>query len=117
MQLADATRIACETTHNRSSGSFQWHALSTVDRRCTPPAYLSGHALLVAEERAPGWAIVYRGTIASAGTTEDLAALEDALPVWLLEYLLLGRTRQVAIVKIQFALLPGEESLPELVNP
>jgi WD repeat-containing protein 48 len=73
--------------------------------------------LLVAEERAPGWAIVYRGTIASAGTTEDLAALEDALPVWLLEYLLLGRTPQVAFVKIQFALLPGEESLPELVNP
>ncbi|KAF8493727.1 WD40 repeat-like protein [Russula emetica] len=73
--------------------------------------------LLVAEERAPGWAIVYRGTVTSAGTTEDLTALEDALPVWLLEYLLLGRTPQVAIVKVQFALLPGEESLPELVNP
>ena len=71
--------------------------------------------LLVAEERAPGWAIVYRGTIVSAKTMEDLAALEDT-PVWLLEYLLLGRTPQVAIVKIQFALLPGEDSLPELVN-
>ena len=44
-------------------------------------------------------------------------ALEDALPVWLLEYLLLGRTPQVVIVKIQFALLPGEVSPPELVNP
>ena len=75
--------------------------------------------LLVAEERAPGWAIVYRDMIASAGTTarEDLVALEDALPVGLFEYLLLGRTPQVAIVKIHFALLPGEESLPELVNP
>ena len=62
---------------------------------------------------------MYRGTIASAGTSEDLAALMDALPVWLLEYLLLllGRTPQVAIVKIQSALLPGEESLLELVNP
>ena len=88
---------------------------STAD---APPLPISQDTpLLVAEERAPGWAIVYRGTIASAGTTEDLAALEDALPVWLLEYLLLGRTPQVAIVKIQFALLPGEESLPELVNP
>jgi WD repeat-containing protein 48 len=73
--------------------------------------------ILVAEERAPGWAIVYRGTVSSAGTTEDSAALEDALPVWLLEYLLLGRTPQVPVVKVQFALLPGEESLPELVNP
>lgn len=61
---------------------------------------------------------MYRGTVVSAGSTEeDLAALEDALPVWLLEYLLLARTPQVAVVKIQFALLPGEESLPELVNP
>jgi len=73
--------------------------------------------ILVAEERAPGWAIVYRGMVSSAGTTEDSAALEDALPVWLLEYLLLGRTPQVPVVKVQFALLPGEESLPELVNP
>ena len=73
--------------------------------------------LFVVEERAPGWAIVYRGTVASAGTTTDATVLEDAIPVWLLEYLLLGRTPQVAIVKVQFALLPGEESLPELVNP
>jgi WD repeat-containing protein 48 len=73
--------------------------------------------LIVAEERAPGWTIVYRGTVTSAGTMEDLAVLEDALPTWLLEYLLLGRTPQIGIIKIQFALLPGEESLPELVNP
>ena len=83
-----------------------------------PPLPLSQDIpLLVAEERTPGWVVVYRGTITSAGTTEDLAVLEDTLPVWLLEYLLLGRTPQVAVVKIQFALLPGEESLPELVNP
>jgi WD repeat-containing protein 48 len=73
--------------------------------------------LLIAEERAHGWTILYRGTVTSAGTVGDVAALEDAMPVWLLEYLLLGRTLQVAIVKIQFALLPGEEQLPELVNP
>jgi hypothetical protein len=42
------------------------------------------------------------------------------MPVWLLEYLLLGRTPQVAVVKARFTLLLGEESedsLPELVNP
>jgi WD repeat-containing protein 48 len=52
---------------------------------------------------------MYRGTVASAGSAEDLATLEDVMPMWLLEYLLLGRAPQVAIIKIQFALLPGEE--------
>ena len=78
--------------------------------------------MLVAEERAHGWAIVYRGTVASVGNADDVETLEDAMPVWLLEYLLLGRTPQVAVVKIGFVLipiqsgLPGEEALPELVN-
>ena len=62
--------------------------------------------LLIAEERAPGWAIMYRGTIASAGTTGDVTALEDAMPVWLLEYLLLGRSQPMASVKLWFALVP-----------
>ncbi len=44
--------------------------------------------LFIAEERPHGWATVYRGTVASAGSVEDLAMLEDAMPVWLLEYLL-----------------------------
>jgi hypothetical protein len=43
---------------------------------------------------------------------EDVATLEDAMPVWLLEHLLLRRGPQVAIVKIQSALLPGE-----VINP
>ena len=73
--------------------------------------------LFIAEERAHGWATLYRGTIASAGSADDVAKLEDAMPVWLLEYLLLGRAPQVAVVKIQFALLPGEEQLPGLVDP
>jgi len=78
--------------------------------------------LLVAEERPHGWAIVYRGTVASAGTIDDVETLEDAMPVWLLEYLLLGRAPQVGVVKIGFVLLPlqsgvpGDEVLPELVN-
>ena len=63
-------------------------------------------ALLISEERAPGWAIVYRGTIASAGTADDAAVLEDTMPVWLLEYLLLGRAPQMASVKLWFAVVP-----------
>jgi WD repeat-containing protein 48 len=73
--------------------------------------------LLIAEERAHGWAIAYRGTVASVRAAGDVTTLEDAMPMWLLEFLLLGRAPQVAVVKIQFALLPGEEQLPELVNP
>jgi hypothetical protein len=46
--------------------------------------------LFIVEERPHGWATVYRGTVASAGSPEDLATLEDAMPVLLLEYLLLG---------------------------
>ena len=42
MQLADATRMACETTHSHPSCPFQWHALSTINRRCAPLVYLSG---------------------------------------------------------------------------
>ena len=94
-----------------------------------PPTATDGPALplapdiplLVAEERAHGWAIVYRGTVASVGNADDVETLEDVMPIWLLEYLLLGRTPQVAVVKIGFVLLPiqsgmpGEE-LPELVN-
>jgi WD repeat-containing protein 48 len=96
----------------------------------SPPSAADGPALpitpdiplLVAEERAHGWAIVYRGTVASAGSADDVETLEDAMPIWLLEYLLLGRTPQVAVLKIGFVLLPmqsgqpGEEVLPELVN-
>ena len=89
-----------------------------------PPSTADAHPLpispstplLVVEEHTPEWAIMYCGTIASVETMEDLAVLEDT-PVWLLKYLLLGRMPQVAIVKIQFVLLPGENSLPELVSP
>jgi hypothetical protein len=73
--------------------------------------------LFIAEGRPHGWATVYRGTVASAGSAEDLATPEDAMPMRLLEYLLLGGAPQVAIIKIQFAVLPGDEQLLELINP
>ena len=59
-----------------------------------------------------GWAAVYHGTVTIAGSAEDVATLEDAMPVWLFEYLLLRQAPQVAIVKIQSALLPREAINP-----
>ena len=76
--------------------------------------------LIIAEEQPAGWVSNYRGTVASAST--DTAALEDAMPVLLLEYLLLGKAPMVQVTKIGFVLLPypskesGEEQLPELLN-
>ena len=91
----------------------------------SPPTAADGPTLafalhipvLIADERAHGWTSLYRGTVASAGTVGDVATLEDAMPVWLLEYVPLGRAPQVVVVKIQPALLPGEEQLLQLVNP
>jgi hypothetical protein len=40
--------------------------------------------LSIAEGCTHGWAPVYRGTIASAGSAEDEATLGDAMTVWLL---------------------------------
>jgi WD repeat-containing protein 48 len=86
----------------------------------SPPTAVEGGSMLplvqdillfIAEGRPHGWVTVYRGTVASVGSAEDLATLEDAIPVWLLEYLLLEGALQVAIIKIQFAVLPGDEQL------
>jgi hypothetical protein len=41
-----------------------------------------GIPLFIAEERPHGWATVYRRTVASAGSAEDLATLEHAMPMW-----------------------------------
>jgi len=59
---------------------------------------VKGISLLAAEDRPHGWAILYYGTggalIASTGNGADVAALTERL--------LLGRTPQVAVVKIEF---------------
>lgn len=49
----------------------------------------------------------------------DLRALEDTMPLWLLEYLLTNKVPAVPVQKISFVLLPwpdDEETLPELLN-
>jgi WD repeat-containing protein 48 len=77
----------------------------------------SNITLLLSEEDYPNWKTIYRGTVAS--TWMDLSVLEDAMPMWLLEYLLTNRIPAVTISKVSFVLLPwphDEEPLPELLN-
>jgi WD repeat-containing protein 48 len=77
-------------------------------------------SLIVSEDGPPGWATIYRGTVASTG--HDMGTLEDVLPLWLLEYLLMNKAPLVPIIKIGFVLLPWPnkdpdgEQLPELLN-
>jgi len=77
----------------------------------------SNITLHLSEEDYPVWKTIYRGTVASTWT--DLPALEDVMPMWLLEYLLMNRVPPVPINKISFVLLPWPhdgEPLPELLN-
>jgi WD repeat-containing protein 48 len=77
----------------------------------------SNIALFLSEEDYPGWKTIYRGTVAS--TWMDLPALEDAVPMWLLEYLLTNKIPPVPVSKVSFVLLPWPhdgEPLPELLN-
>ncbi|KAJ7890547.1 hypothetical protein B0H14DRAFT_2689773 [Mycena olivaceomarginata] len=87
-----------------------------------PTLGLSPHILLlIEEEAAPGFTTVYRGTVGS--TAADAHVLEESMPLWLAEYLLLHRMPSTPPqIKISFVLLPwvgkdsSEEQLPELLN-
>ncbi|KAG5647852.1 hypothetical protein DXG03_007776 [Asterophora parasitica] len=73
----------------------------------------------ISEESAPSFNMVYRGTVAS--TKYDVHALEESMPLWLLECLLLNKLPDVEHIKISFVLLPWpekekEDTLPELLN-
>ena len=81
-------------------------------------------AVLVSEEAeaGSGWTTLYRGQVGSTGAAGDVKALEQAMPVWLLEFLLANKIPPIPMVKISFVLLPfpsrgeGDEQLPELLN-
>lgn len=76
--------------------------------------------ILISEEDGAGWTAVYRGVVSQSG--EDLPVLEQKIPMWLADYLLLSKVAPVPIAKISFILLPypargpGEAQLPELLN-
>jgi len=92
--------------------------LSPPSSNDTPTLSLPSNIVLhLSEEDYPVWKTIYRGTVSSTWT--DLLALEDAMPMWLLEYLLMNKTPPVPIHKISFVLLPwphDPEPLPELLN-
>ena len=80
----------------------------------------SNTSILISEESSSGWNTLYRGQVSSTGS--DIHALEEIMPKWLLEYLLVNRIPPIPMVKISFVLLPypsrgpHEEQLPELLN-
>ena len=81
----------------------------------------SNMGLLISEEGVSGFTTVYRGTVGS--TAYDMHILEEAMPMWLIEYLLMNKTlSSPPQIKISFVLLPwqGKDAeggpLPELLN-
>ena len=86
-----------------------------------PTVAIPSHtAILISEESASGWVTIYRGQAASTG--HDARLLEEVMPFWLLEYLLINKIPPIPTVKVSFVLLPcrskdpSEEQLPELLN-
>ncbi|KAF4578770.1 hypothetical protein EYR36_000577 [Pleurotus pulmonarius] len=76
--------------------------------------------VVISEDGSPSRNMVYRGTVGSTG--QDIRALEDVMPMWLLEYLLLNKVPDIPLTKLSFVLLPWVkdptvEQLPELLNP
>ncbi|EMD31556.1 hypothetical protein CERSUDRAFT_88909 [Gelatoporia subvermispora B] len=75
-------------------------------------------SLMISEESLAGWTTLYRGNVSSI--SGDVQALEEVMPMWLLECLLLNKVPPVPVNKISFVLLPYKdpngEHLPELLN-
>ncbi|KAI6099883.1 hypothetical protein EDD16DRAFT_1764042 [Pisolithus croceorrhizus] len=75
--------------------------------------------VMISDEYYPGWRTVYRTSVSNMS---DTYTLEETLPLWLLEYLLMNRAPPPPNVKLSFVLLPwpnlepGGEQLPELLN-
>ncbi|KAF8970943.1 hypothetical protein BDZ97DRAFT_1694202 [Flammula alnicola] len=76
--------------------------------------------VLISEEAQPSYTTIYRGTVLHI--QNDVDALEAAMPMWLVEYLLLNRVPASApLAKMSFVLMPWNkvpdiEPLPELLN-
>ena len=76
--------------------------------------------ILISEEGTPSHSIIYRGL--ALDCHKQVKALEEAMPLWLVEYLLLNQMPTMATPpKIGFVLVPwnkdpGIERLPELLD-
>ena len=81
-------------------------------------------SVLISVEGSPSYTTVYRGIVANTGSSSDVEALEATMPMWLVEYLLLGQVpggAPGAPAKVSFVLMPWNkdpdgEMLPELLN-
>ncbi|RDX42109.1 hypothetical protein OH76DRAFT_144992 [Lentinus brumalis] len=75
-------------------------------------------SILISEEAPSGWHTLYRGYVSS--TANDVRQLEESMPMWLLECLLLNKVPTIPVTKLSFVLLPYKEpdgeTLPELLN-
>ena len=74
---------------------------------------------MITQESASGWTTMYQSFV--SGTGRDVNTLGEAMPLWLLEYLLTNKVQPIPVTKISFVLLPypgkdGAETLPELLN-
>jgi WD repeat-containing protein 48 len=75
--------------------------------------------IILSEDKSHGWTTLYRCTVSMAQV--DLRVMEEAMPMWLLEYLLMNRFPVLSPTKISFIMLPWptndpEQQLPELLN-
>lgn len=83
----------------------------------------SNTTVLIAEEGTPSFNVLWRG---NAGTTHlDVQTLEETMPMWLMDYLLInkmpGNSNTSTLPKLSFVLMPWNkdpdvEPLPELLN-
>ncbi|TFK19214.1 WD40 repeat-like protein [Coprinopsis marcescibilis] len=94
----------------------------------TPPStvdaphhnFPSQTVVLISEEATPSYRTLYRGHVVN--THHDTGLLEDSMPMWLAEYLLLNKLPPMPpTIKLSFVLLPWNkdpdvEPLPELLN-
>ena len=76
--------------------------------------------VLISEEATPTYKTLYRGLVPT--TNHDVKILEEAIPMWLAEYLLLNKLPPITpLAKLSFVLLPWNkekdaEPLPEVLN-
>jgi WD repeat-containing protein 48 len=89
---------------------------STTD---APPLSLPPSTqITITEEAHPGWRTLYQGTLMHVAA--DMRALEEAMPIWLLEFLLVNKSPSIGVLKVGFVLVPypakNGDQLPELLN-
>ncbi|KZT41061.1 WD40 repeat-like protein [Sistotremastrum suecicum HHB10207 ss-3] len=91
-------------------------SLSPPTQHDAPPLAMPPNAVIViSDESSSGTTSFYRGLVSSTG--DDAQLLEEVMPLWLLECLLLNKTPPPPVVKLGFVLLPWKGEKTELLLP